>query len=780
MTVLMREDNILNDFEMTIPEGRKSYILVASGNAVVFPGHLMSFYINSENSVRALMQAVETNREVFFVYSKNDDDLSADSVAPLGTLSKIKQLIKNSRGGLSVIALGLRRMEIEEVVAEKPFTEVTLRPYAEKEDDATMIVAAKEALRESLRKAARVAPKAAEKEISYDDLDDLVGEMAGQYYETAEDKQRLLAMPSHFEQLQDICMHVERQCEIAALRKDIEVKVRKSIDKNQHEYFLREQIKVLHEELGDDTDELEEYEEKLLAKDMPDYAREKAKKEINKMSKMTPTSPETAVSRGYLDLLLELPWNERDESAIDLARARKVLDEDHYGLEKVKTRIVEYLAVHALKKDMKAPILCFVGPPGVGKTSIVRSIARAAARRFVSVSLGGVRDEAEIRGHRRTYIGSLPGRIIAGVRDAGVNNPVFLLDEIDKMSADFRGDPSSALLEVLDANQNDKFKDHYLEIPFDLSHVMFITTANSVETIDPPLLDRMEVIELSGYTYNEKLHIARRYLLPKQCEQNGVAANMISVTDEALIRIVRRYTRESGVRSLEREIASVVRKAAVRLVEKGGKARKFKITEDNLTEYLGKEKYPEDVCENVDAVGAVTGLAWTSVGGTTLDVEVALLQGGKGEIKLTGNLGDVMKESAQTALSLVRARADEYGIDPHVFTDCDIHLHVPEGAVPKDGPSAGVTIATAIASALSGRSVAADVAMTGEVTLRGKVLPIGGLKEKSLAALRYGKRRILIPQGNVKDLDEIPAEVKENVAIIPVSTVDEVFAQALR
>lgn len=776
----MREDKILNDYEITIPEGRKSYILVAGGNAIVFPGHLMSFYINSENSVRALMQAVETNREVFFVYSKNDDDLSGGSVASLGTLSKIKQLIKNSRGGLSVIALGLRRMEIDEVVAEKPFTEVTLRPFAEKEDDPNMIVAAKEALRESLRKAARVSPKAAEKEPPYDDLDDLVGEMAGQYYDTAEDKQRLLSMASHFEQLEDICMHVERQCEIAALRKDIEVKVRKSIDKNQHEYFLREQIKVLHEELGDDADELAEYEEKLLAKDMPDYAREKAKKEIAKMSKMTPTSPESAVSRGFLDLLLELPWNESDESVIDLGRARKVLDEDHYGLEKVKTRIVEYLAVHALKKDMKAPILCFVGPPGVGKTSIVRSIARAAGRRFVSVSLGGVRDEAEIRGHRRTYIGSLPGRIIAGVRDAGVNNPVFLLDEIDKMSADFRGDPSSALLEVLDANQNDKFKDHYLEMPFDLSHVMFITTANSVETIDPPLLDRMEVIELSGYTYNEKLHIARRYLLPKQCEQNGVVANMISVTDEALIRIIRRYTRESGVRSLEREIASVVRKAAVRLVEKGGKARKFKITEDNLTDYLGKEKYPEDVCDEADEVGAVTGLAWTSVGGTTLDVEVALLRGGKGDIKLTGNLGDVMKESAQTALSLVRARADQYGIDPHVFADCDIHLHVPEGAVPKDGPSAGVTIATAIVSALSGRSVAADVAMTGEVTLRGKVLPIGGLKEKSLAALRYGKRRILIPQGNMKDLDEIPAEVKENVAIIPVSTVDEVFAQALR
>lgn len=770
----MDENKIVNSFEMTIPETRKSYIMVSSENAVVFPGHLISFYINSENSVKSLMQAVETNREVFFVYTQN-----AENVAEVGTLSKIKQLIKNSRGGLSVVALGIRRMEVEEVVSEKPFKEVTLRPFAEIKEDERMITAAKEALREVLRKAAKVAPKAAEKEPPFDDVDDLIGEMASVYYETADDKQRLLAMPSRFAQLEDICMQVERQCEIAELRKKIELKVRKSIDKNQREYFLREQIKVMHEELGDDADELAEYAERLQKKAMPDYAREKAKKELNKMSKMAASSPESAVSRGYLDLLLELPWSESDQTKIDLDFARKVLDEDHYGLEKVKARIVEYLAVHSLKDDMKAPILCFVGPPGVGKTSIVRSIARAAGRKFVTVSLGGVRDEAEIRGHRRTYIGSLPGRIITGVRDAEVNNPVFLLDEIDKMSADFRGDPSSALLEVLDANQNEKFKDHYLEVPFDLSKVMFITTANSVETIDPPLLDRMEVIELSGYTYNEKLHIARRYLLPKQCEQNGVNEKMISVTDEAIVRIIQRYTRESGVRNLEREIAAVVRKAAVVLVEKGKRARKFKVTEKNLTEYLGKEKYSEQTCSSADEVGAVTGLAWTSVGGTTLDVEVTLLHGGKGDIKLTGNLGDVMKESAQTALSLVRARSDDFGIDPKVFTDCDIHIHVPEGAIPKDGPSAGVTMATAIASALTGRPVSSDVAMTGEVTLRGKVLAIGGLKEKSLAALRVGKKRLIIPKANEKDLDEIPDEVKKIVTVIPVSTVDEVFKQAL-
>lgn len=773
----MDENKIVENYESVMPNADKRFILVPCDGAVVFPGHLLSFNINAEGAVRALMQAVETNREVFFSYCGGEP--SPDTVSRVGTLARIKQLIKNSRGGLSVIALGLTRMEIGAYISTSPLFEVTLAPFPEKQDDPIMLIAVKNAVRAALDRSSHISPKLLEKEPSLDDLDDFVGEMAAAYYDSDEERQALLELPSRYEQLHNILFHIERQCELASLQKDIEVKVRKSIDKSQHEYYLREQIKVLHRELGDDEDELESYRSRLADKKLPDYAREKAEKEIAKMSRMSPTSPESAVSRGYLDLILELPWEEETEEKNDLSDVRRILDEDHYGLEKVKRRIVEYLAVCALKKDMKAPILCFVGPPGVGKTSIVRSIARAAGRRLVTMSLGGVRDEAEIRGHRRTYIGSLPGRIISGMRDAGVRNPVFLLDEIDKMSSDFRGDPSSALLEVLDANQNDKFKDHYLEMPYDLSHVMFVTTANSVDTIDPPLLDRMEVIELTGYTFNEKLEIAKKYLVPKQCEANGVPAAKVSFTDEALVRIAQRYTRESGVRNLEREIGSVIRKIAVAVAE-GKKKRVYKITADSLPDYLGKEKFSESESSSSDAVGEVTGLAWTSAGGTTLDVEVAVLPGGKGEVKLTGNLGDVMKESAMTAMSLVRSRAESLGIDPAVFGDCDVHIHVPEGATPKDGPSAGITLATAIASALSGRPAAGDAAMTGEVTLRGKVLAIGGLKEKSLAALRSGKRRLIIPRENEKDMDEIPAEVKEHVTVLPVSTVDEVFALALR
>ena len=773
----MDENKIVENYESVMPTADKRFILVPCDGAVVFPGHLLSFNINEEGAVRALMQAVETNREVFFSYCGGEP--SPDTVSRVGTLARIKQLIKNSRGGLSVIALGLTRMEIGAYISTSPLFEVTLTPFPEKQDDHIMLIAVKNAVRAALDRSSHISPKLLEKEPSLDDLDDFVGEMATAYYDSDEERQTLLELPSRYEQLHNILFHIERQCELASLQKDIEVKVRKSIDKSQHEYYLREQIKVLHRELGDDEDELESYRSRLADKKLPDYAREKAEKEIAKMSRMSPTSPESAVSRGYIDLILELPWEEETEEHTDLARVRRILDEDHYGLEKVKRRIVEYLAVCSLKKDMKAPILCFVGPPGVGKTSIVRSIARAAGRKLVTMSLGGVRDEAEIRGHRRTYIGSLPGRIISGMRDAGVRNPVFLLDEIDKMSSDFRGDPSSALLEVLDANQNDKFKDHYLEMPYDLSHVMFVTTANSVDTIDPPLLDRMEVIELTGYTFNEKLEIAKKYLVPKQCEANGVPAAKVSFTDEALVRIAQRYTRESGVRNLEREIGSVIRKIAVAVAE-GKKKRVYKITADSLPDYLGKEKFSESESSSADAVGEVTGLAWTSAGGTTLDVEVAVLPGGKGEVKLTGNLGDVMKESAMTAMSLVRSRAESLGIDPAVFGDCDVHIHVPEGATPKDGPSAGITLATAIASALSGRPAAGDAAMTGEVTLRGKVLAIGGLKEKSLAALRSGKKRLIIPRENEKDMDEIPAEVKEHVTVLPVSTVDEVFALALR
>lgn len=768
---------MVENYEVRVPEPEKTYILVATDNAVVFPGHMSSFNISKSSSVNSLMKAVESDSEVFFTYAPSGE-LAEDPSEQVGTLASIKQLIRNSKGGLSIIATGIRRMTVRKIISSSPVFLVTLNEFETKEDDEVLLIAIKNTLRSALMRAMHLSPKLFDKEPSLTDTDNFIGEMSSVFYPDPEERQLLLSMRSRYGQLEDIYEHIERYCSIAALQKEIESKVRGNMEKSHREYYLREQIKVLHGELGDDESELDDYREKIAEKDMPEYAKDKALKEVNKMSKMAPTSPESAVSRGYVDLILSLPWNKCGGAQIDIDYARKVLDEDHYGLEKIKQRIIEYLAARALKKDMKAPVLCFVGPPGVGKTSVVRSIARAAKRKFVSVSLGGVRDEAEIRGHRRTYIGSMPGRIIDGIADAGVSDPVFLLDEIDKMSSDFRGDPSSALLEVLDSNQNDTFKDHYLDMPYDLSKVMFVTTANSVDTIDPPLLDRMEVIELGGYTYNEKLQIAKNYLVPRECEANGVPVKKVMFSDEALLRIIMRYTRESGVRNLQREIGSVIRKIAVAIVE-GSTKRVFRVTEKNVGEYLGKEKFSEDECTSADEVGVVTGLAWTSVGGTSLEVEVAVLGGGKGEIKLTGNLGDVMKESAQTALTLVRAHADELGIPHTSFTDCDIHVHVPEGAVPKDGPSAGVTIATAIASALSGKKVAHDVAMTGEITLRGKVLAIGGLKEKSLAALRLGKKRLIIPKANLKDLDDIPEEVKQNMTIIPADDIAQVFDAAL-
>ena len=765
------------NYEVCVHEREKNYILVETENAVVFPGHMSSFTITGNDAVNSLMKAVESDSEVFFLYAPDGAE-NTDAERLVGTLANIKQIIRSSKGGLSIIATGLRRMIVREIVSVSPVCLVTLDGYESKTDDEVMLIAIKNTLRSALLRAMHLSPKLFDKEPSLDDVDNFIGEMSTAFYPDIDERQQLLMIRSYYARLEDIYAHIERYCSIAALQKEIESKVRGNMEKSHREYYLREQIKALHGELGDDESELDVFRERIKDKNMPDYAKDKAVKEVNKMSKMSPTSPESAVSRAYLELILELPWRRCDNSEIDISHARKVLDEDHYGLEKVKRRIIEYLAARALKKDMKAPVLCFVGPPGVGKTSVVRSIARAANRKFVSMSLGGVRDEAEIRGHRRTYIGSMPGRIIDGIANAGVSDPVFLLDEIDKMSSDFRGDPSSALLEVLDGNQNDRFKDHYLDMPYDLSKVMFVTTANSTETIDPPLLDRMEVIELGGYTYNEKLEIAKKYLIPRECDANGVPCGKVSFTDEAILRIIMRYTRESGVRNLQREIGSVIRKIAVSIVE-GSEKRLYRITEKKVAEYLGKEKFSEDECADGDEVGTVTGLAWTSAGGAALEVEVAVLPDGKGEIKLTGNLGDVMKESAQTALTLVRVHADELGIARSAFTDCDIHVHVPEGAVPKDGPSAGVTIATAMASALSGRKAAHDAAMTGEITLRGKVLAIGGLKEKSLAALRLGKKRLIIPKSNLKDLEDVPAEVKNNMDIIPVDDIAQVFDAAL-
>lgn len=759
-------------------------LTVLTNHCVLFPACGETFTVVDEKSIEALKVAAETEQPVFFVYASGDELASRfDWTGRVGTLGVIRQLVRiSSPRGMSIAVTGIERLRTEETVGDLPRKSI-LTAYGE-EDDETYTRAVFDIVCDKLRKCHETDAKTFPHDLLGLAPVPMVGALSHIVCRTNEARQDLLERVALCEQLETVAAGLAFWLEQKEVEAQIQKKVRESIEKNQKEYYMREQIKVLHRELGDDEEELDEYAEELASRpELPEYVCERVEKELRKMSKMAPASPESAVSRAYIDTILSLPWNRMTDATIDIGRAATVLDKRHYGMDKVKDRILEYIAVLALKQQQSeiahAPVLCFVGPPGVGKTSVAKAIAEALKREFVSVPLGGLHDEAEIRGHRRTYIGSMPGKIIDGIRNAKTSDPVFLLDEIDKISSDFRGDPSSALLEVFDSNQNDRFVDHYLDLPYDLSHVLFITTANSVESLDPPLLDRMEVIELSGYTYAEKLEIAKKYLLKKQSEESGVAKSRVVITDEAILRIIRRYTRESGVRELDRKIGTVFRKVALQLVDLPPK-RVYRVTEKNLSEYLGKEKFAESFCDGKDEVGAVTGLAWTASGGTTLDVEVAVLPNGKGELKLTGNLGDVMRESAMTALSLVRSRAAAYGVDPHVFNDSDFHIHVPEGAVPKDGPSAGVTIATAILSALSGKAVAADVTMTGEVTLRGNVLAIGGLKEKSLAAYRYGKKRILIPKENEKDTDEIPEEVKADVDIIPVRTIDEVFAQALK
>ena len=553
--------------------------------------------------------------------------------------------------------------------------------------------------------------------------------------------------------------------------------VRSSIDKSQKEFYLREQIKAIHAELGDNEDDGETLLKKIKNKKFPKEIEEKALKEVARLDKINPASPDYSIILNYLDWLTELPFNEKTVDNPDILKAKEILDGDHFGLEKVKERILEYIAVLHLTKKVKGPILCFVGPPGVGKTSVASSIARALGRKFVRMSLGGLKDEAEIRGHRRTYVGAMPGRIIYGIKNAGVSNPVFLLDEIDKLSSDIHGDPASALLEVLDPEQNVSFRDRYMEVPYDLSDVIFITTANSMDTIPYPLLDRMEIIELGGYANEEKREIAKRYLIPKAIKNNGLTDKKIEITDGGIDKIIKCYTLESGVRNLEREINAVVRKAAVAVAE-NPKTRKKTVTENNLSEYLGREKRIADSVMEKSEIGAATGLAWTSFGGTTLTIEVGLI-GGKGDIILTGKLGDVMKESARAAVTYIKAHAVKYGIDPKRFENTDIHIHVPEGATPKDGPSAGITMATAILSAFAEKPVKNTVAMTGEITLRGKVLPIGGLKEKSLAAFRLGIKNVIIPKDNEKDTEDIPEEIRKEINFIPVSDVNEVFEKAI-
>lgn len=590
------------------------------------------------------------------------------------------------------------------------------------------------------------------------------------------DRQRLLEENNLETRMEKICAYIIGELDIAAAEKRVANRVKKQIADGQKEYYLREQMKAISAELGEDANEKQEYLDKIKACGMPQDVAEKANKELSRLSRMSSTSPDAAVIRNYLDWLCDVPWTNETKDNADLALARKILDEDHYGLDKIKDRIVEYLAVMQLTHKLNGPILCFVGPPGVGKTSIVKSIARALGRKYLRVSLGGVRDEAEIRGHRRTYVGAIPGKIIYMMKQAGCINPVLLLDEIDKMGKDNRGDPASAMLEVLDPEQNNTFTDHFLEVPYDLSKVLFVCTANATDDIPEPLLDRMEVIELSGYTELEKIEIANKFLLKKNLALHGIPDGVITISDRTYAKIVERYTGESGVRSLERMIAAICRKVALKLVENPD--AKVEVTPDNLHEFLGTEKRKDEQGVIPDTVGSARGLAWTRIGGVTLSVDATLFAG-KGDVQLTGNLGDVMKESARTAISLVKSLADKYGIDKSRFETTDIHIHVPEGAVPKDGPSAGVTMATVVMSAFSDIPVSGQVAMTGEITLRGKVLPIGGLREKALAAYRIGIKKVIIPKGNEIDLDEIPDEVKKVVEFVPVETVDEVFDNAL-
>lgn len=761
-----------------------TYKMIALRGMVVFPGQTVHFEIGRDKSMAALERAASEREKIFLVAQKDKEvaNPSEKDIYRVGVLARIQQIIKLPNDTARVLVTGLERMTIGEYVSYSPYFEVTLAPFEVKPDNADDIAAIKKAVMDQIEEFSgfdHKIPKENIALISSQDSEKAVAAAASSIFDSDADKQDLLETNSLYGQLEKIYARLVNLCEILAAEKRIAARVRESVDKNQKEYYLREQIKAIHAELGDDEEEIETFRQKAAEKNLPDYAVEKLEKELARMSKMAPTSPEAGVIRTYVEWMLDLPWSESTSDPIDLDKAEEVLDEDHYGLEKVKERIIEYLAVHSLSGNLKGAVLCFVGPPGVGKTSIVSSIARAAGRKLVQMSLGGVRDEAEIRGHRRTYIGAMPGRILSGMKTAGANNPVFLLDEIDKMSSDFRGDPASAMLEVLDPNQNNAFKDHYLEMPYDLSKTMFVCTANTLDTIPAPLLDRMEVIELSGYTYEEKLQIAKRYLFPKQLEANGMKAGSVTIPDDVMNEIIAGYTRESGVRNLEREIATVIRKLAVKAVKNKNEKSSFTVTHDDLAVYLGPAKYKNNVKNELDSVGLATGLAWTSVGGVTLNIEVVLIPGGKGEITLTGNMGDVMKESARIALSLVRSRADRYSIPKEKFTENDIHVHIPEGATPKDGPSAGITLATAMLSALSSKKVSRDVAMTGEITLLGRVLAIGGLKEKSLAAFRSGVKTLIIPKENEKDVADIPNEVKDHVEIKLVSEIDEVFALAI-
>ena len=752
---------------------------------VVFPQRIVPLFVGREKSVAALEAAMTADKELFLVAQLDpaEDDPDRDALYDLGVVATAMQLLKLPDGTVRVLVEGVKRARLVGLVAAEGYMSAEVEEIDDETADGPEVQALMRSVIDQFENYAklnkRLPPETGIQLGEIEDSSVLADAVASNLSIKVADKQALLGEMNPARRLEMVFPFMEGELGVLQVEKKIRSRVKRQMEKTQREYYLNEQLKAIQRELGNESeeggDELLELAQKIAKTRLSKEARNRANSELKKLRAMAPMSAEATVARNYLDVLLALPWGKKSKLKKDIPEAQRVLDEDHYGLEKVKERIVEYLAVQARTNKLKGPILCLVGPPGVGKTSLGRSIARATGREFARQSLGGVRDEAEIRGHRRTYIGSLPGKIISNLKKAGTSNPLFLLDEIDKLGQDFRGDPASALLEVLDPEQNSRFQDHYLELDYDLSDVMFVTTANSLD-MPQPLMDRMEIIRLEGYTEDEKVQIARRHLIPKQMEAHGLKDSELEFTDDALRAILRFYTREAGVRTLERELAKVARKALRQILE--GKYESVVVGEDNLQTFLGVRRYRYGVGEEEDQVGAVTGLAWTEVGGELLTIEAVTVPG-KGQIKTTGKLGEVMQESIQAAMSFVKARAPAYGVKPSIFARKEIHVHLPEGAVPKDGPSAGIGMVTAMVSTLTGIPVRRDIAMTGEVTLRGRVLPIGGLKEKLLAALRGGIRTVLIPLENEKDLAEIPTTVKELLEIVPVSHVDEVLARAM-
>jgi ATP-dependent Lon protease len=751
---------------------------------VVFPHMIVPLFVGREKSVRALESVMKEDKQILLVAQKNaaQDDPAAEDIYRVGTLSTILQLLKLPDGTVKVLVEGIRRARIDEFKETEQYFEVVATPIEDHADEGKEVEALGRTVvaqfEQYIKLNKKIAPEVLVSVNQIDSPSKLADTVASHLGLKIADKQELLELDSTAERLERVFNHMESEIGVLQVEKKIRNRVKRQMEKTQREYYLNEQLKAIQKELGeseDGKDETAELEAKIKSTKLSKEARDKALAELKKLRSMSPMSAEATVVRNYLDWVLGIPWKKRSKIKNDVLEAERILNADHYGLDKIKERIVEYLAVQSRSPKLRGPILCLVGPPGVGKTSLGKSIAKATGRQFVRMSLGGVRDEAEVRGHRRTYIGSMPGKIIQGMKKAKTSNPLFLLDEIDKLGADWRGDPSSALLEVLDPEQNATFADHYLEVDYDLSDVMFVTTANSLR-MPQPLLDRMEIIRIPGYTEDEKIEICKRHLIAKQGEANGLKKEEWSISDEALLELVRTHTREAGVRNLEREIANLARKAVKEIVT--SKVKKVTITKKNLEKFAGVAKFRYGETEAEDMVGVVTGLAWTEVGGEILTIESVLLPG-KGNIKQTGKLGDVMQESVQAAYSYIRSRAVQFGIKPPFFDKRDIHIHVPEGATPKDGPSAGIAMATSIVSAITGIPIRRDIAMTGEITLRGRVLPIGGLKEKLLAALRAGITTVIIPQDNEKDLAEIPDNVKKDLAIIPVSHVDQVIDRAL-